>query len=141
MTTSRHISYRFLTSLSEVTKNHFRPRSTVRFPQENVRIPEKFRGAPIISDPNTCIACGRCVRECPTHCITMNEHGDGEYDLSFNYAQCMYCGVCTEVCSRESIAMSDQWLLADFTKDSMLHTYKVHRPIKKKSEQEVTITT
>lgn len=133
-TAKKRISFKVLTSFSEVVKDLFRPRFTIPFPVKSVQIPDQFRGAPVLNDVSICIACGSCERNCPSHCITMeiiNEETK-EYNLTFNLAQCLYCGVCAENCSKNAISMSSEWLLANDSKDSLIRIYHVRRPIKKK---------
>ena len=45
----------------------------------------------------TCIACGSCVDECPTGCIS-----EGEIYV-IDADECIDCGACAEVCPNDSI--------------------------------------
>lgn len=135
---TRRRPYGIITSCSQILRNLFRPKATIRFPEEHVPLPERFRGAPLLVRPLDCIVCGKCARECPTHCIHITDLGEGEFTLTFNLAQCMYCGVCAEGCSRSAIEMSNQWLLAGVTKDALLRTYSVRRLQKKKPAMKPT---
>ncbi|MHA2363187.1 MAG: 4Fe-4S dicluster domain-containing protein [Candidatus Hodarchaeales archaeon] len=144
MATQKRFSLRVFTSFGELFGNLFRKPNTVKFPAEHVPIPENYRGSPYLSQPNDCIACGRCVRECPTHCISMEQifdtSGDyaeptGDFTISFRINQCMMCGVCTEVCSKSAIKMSSEnWMLAEIVKGSQTLMYQVSRPKKKKKK-------
>ncbi|MCL1846075.1 MAG: 4Fe-4S binding protein [Defluviitaleaceae bacterium] len=42
---------------------------------------------------DACIACGVCVSECPTNCIS---EGDPIYVI--NAPECISCGACADVC-------------------------------------------
>lgn len=57
--------------------------------------PERFRGQPV-PDPARCDACGDCVRECPSRCITLSE-GEARI-LKIDLGACVQCGRCAEVC-------------------------------------------
>ncbi len=52
--------------------------------------------------PGKCIACGgRCETSCPKACITMQDNGEPEIDVT----NCIGCGKCVKVCPSEAIEM------------------------------------
>ena len=53
------------------------------------------------ADPDACIGCGACVRECPRHCIRLV---DGKY-AKVNRTFCFGCGKCARICPEECMEM------------------------------------
>jgi polyferredoxin len=49
-------------------------------------------------DPDSCVQCNRCAKECPVQAI--GPSGDG---LALSSYQCVQCGRCSEVCKRQSL--------------------------------------
>jgi len=50
-------------------------------------------------DPEACIACGKCKKECPTKAITGKKKVPHEIDQ----AKCIKCGTCKEVCPVDAV--------------------------------------
>jgi NADH:ubiquinone oxidoreductase subunit F (NADH-binding)/(2Fe-2S) ferredoxin len=50
-------------------------------------------------DPEVCIACGKCRKECPAEAIT----GEKKVPHEINQAKCIKCGTCREVCPVEAV--------------------------------------
>jgi len=50
-------------------------------------------------DPEACIACGKCRKECPTEAITGKKKVPHEIDQ----AKCIKCGTCREVCPVDAV--------------------------------------
>ena len=79
-------------------------------------VPASARGF-IALIPDACTSCMLCVRECPSWCITVESHTENVSDpearrprsvsvldaFSIDYALCMYCGICVEVCPFEAL--------------------------------------
>jgi len=50
-------------------------------------------------DPEACIACGKCRKECPTEAIT----GEKKVPHEIDQAKCIKCGTCKEVCPVDAV--------------------------------------
>jgi len=70
-------------------------------------------------DPETCICCGRCARECPVQCITGKtgkapakatradrEKGKLGQPFQIDQQQCIKCGTCLDVCPSGAVKRS-----------------------------------
>lgn len=56
---------------------------------------------PIIIDSNKCVACGACIKDCPTNCFEM------ESDKAiYAHDNCFACGHCFAICSVAAIDMA-----------------------------------
>jgi len=53
-------------------------------------------------NPDECTACGACIDECPTECIS---EGDDFYTI--NPDDCTDCAACADVCPVECIAEAE----------------------------------
>ena len=67
--------------------------------------------------PSACTSCMLCVRECPTWCISLTAHSEQVEepgarrprtvavldDFTIDYALCMYCGICVDVCPFDAL--------------------------------------
>lgn len=51
-----------------------------------------------VINPDTCIACGSCMGECPTEAISAGDY----YVIDAN--ACIDCGSCAGVCPTEAIS-------------------------------------
>ncbi|CAG36045.1 NuoI/complex I 23 kDa subunit family protein [Desulfotalea psychrophila] len=97
-------------------REFFTPKITVQYPHETEVMPARFRGhIELIGDEegNTrCVACGMCVRACPSGCIKVSgEKLEGSkkkiatvYELDFT--KCSLCGSCIESCNFGAIQFS-----------------------------------
>jgi NADH-quinone oxidoreductase subunit I len=97
--------------------------TTIEWPREAAPIPEKFRGHIMLrKDEETglskCIACGSCVRACPSNCIQVKgakpEGAKKKAPILFqlDFTKCSLCGLCVESCPVDAITFSRDYALA-----------------------------
>ena len=90
---------------------------TVQYPHAKEAPPVRARGVIALREDN-CTACMLCARSCPDWCIYIEGHKQlapprraggkprqvnhlDRFDI--DYALCMYCGICVEVCPRRTL--------------------------------------
>ncbi|MBI5380749.1 MAG: NADH-quinone oxidoreductase subunit I [Opitutae bacterium] len=106
-----------LTGLWITLGQFFRPRITVHYPRQTLKMPERFRGhIELILDPETgksrCTACSLCERACPSECINVSGAKlDGAKtksvtDYKLNFTTCSLCGSCIEACPFDALQFS-----------------------------------
>ncbi|MCB2202649.1 4Fe-4S binding protein [bacterium] len=91
-----------LTLFNSIMNAFFSPPETVDYPFGEVELPDGFRGL-IEIDPDKCIGCGLCVRNCPTGAITLEKTSKDKFTLSYFAARCAYCGECEAACRKGAI--------------------------------------
>jgi len=99
---------------------------TVQYPKVRKELPHRSRGLPVllwdfeVVEP-FCTGCQVCARYCPVDCmtVTMKENPKAAEGKSkrkktvdrfyIDYARCMRCGICVEVCNFDAIVMNNTW--------------------------------
>src|SRR6266487_6809284 len=127
-----------------------KPAVTVQYPHEKEAPPPRARGVIALKEEN-CTVCMLCGRSCPDWCIYIEGHkekrpprreGGRERSVSvldrfdIDYALCMYCGICVEVCPFDALFWSPDFEYAEYDILKMTHekerleewTYKVLPP-------------
>ncbi len=115
------------------------PPVTVQYPRQKIAVPKGHRGHPVMLPDEAgrpkCIACGMCMRQCPSRCITVEgEKKEGEkrkYPSVFivDYTLCSLCGTCAEVCPVSALDYSEKIGLAGFTREEfVLDLLKIMAP-------------
>jgi len=105
-----------ISGLAVTLKYFFRPKFTLRYPEEKTPKSARFRGLHALRRyPNgeeRCIACKLCEAVCPALAITIEStlRDDGtrrttRYDIDL--FKCIYCGFCEESCPVDSIVETD----------------------------------
>ena len=103
--------------LSVTGKYLFKPKFTIRYPEEKTPKSNRFRGLHALRRyPNgeeRCIACKLCEAVCPALAITIesSQREDGSrrttsYDIDL--FKCIYCGFCEESCPVDSIVLTGE---------------------------------
>ena len=116
-------------------KTMFTKPSTVQYPKVKETPVPRARGV-IALDPEACTVCMLCARECPDWCIYIEGHKEQQppskeggrprsratldrFDL--DYALCMYCGICVEVCPFDALFWSPDYEYSETGISNMLH--------------------
>jgi NADH-quinone oxidoreductase subunit I len=133
-----------------VTLKHMLQRSiTQEYPDEKPNLPPRTRGVIALKQEN-CTVCWKCSRECPDWCIYIDSHKETHPPASggrarsvkvldrfaIDYALCMYCGICVEVCPFDALFWAPDFEYAEYDIFSLTHekerleewTYKVLPP-------------
>src|SRR6266508_114555 len=133
-----------------VTLKHMLQRSiTQEYPDEKPNLPPRTRGVIALKQEN-CTVCWKCSRECPDWCIYIESHKETHPPASggrarsvkvldrfaIDYALCMYCGICVEVCPFDALFWAPDFEYAEYDIVEMTHekerleewTYKVLPP-------------
>src|SRR5437899_7521743 len=113
-------------------------------------LPPRSRGV-IARFEENCTVCMLCARECPDWCIYIDSHKEtvpareegararqrNVLDrFAIDYALCMYCGICVEVCPFDALFWAPDFEYAEYDIVEMTHekerleewTYKVLPP-------------
>ena len=123
-----------LLGLLTTFKELLRKPVTVQYPKEHLPVAPRYMGFPALTWDHEvgepyCTGCALCMRNCPTQCIkvTMKEnplHQEGKsprrrtvdtYEL--NWARCILCGICVQVCNFDSIVMSHEHERSVYSRD------------------------
>ena len=118
-----------------VTLNTMLHRSVTRqYPHVKPDLPPRTRGVIALKEGN-CTVCYKCSRECPDWCIYIDAHkethdpaGGGRARsakildrFAIDYALCMYCGICVEVCPFDALFWSPEFEYATYGIDELIH--------------------
>lgn len=121
--------------LATVFKHTWREPITKNYPDEMPDITPHFRGRLALTvNPETgdhlCISCRQCERVCPDKCIEITSHKSPEtnklelIDFKIDHGLCMFCGLCTEVCPTLCIINTNDFEMADYTRQSLIYDLK-----------------
>jgi NADH-quinone oxidoreductase subunit I len=118
-----------------VTMNTMLHRSvTQQYPKVKPDLPARTRGVIALKQEN-CTVCYQCSRECPDWCIYIDAHKESHDPASggkarsakildrfaIDYALCMYCGICVEVCPFDALFWSPEFEYGEYEIDLMTH--------------------
>lgn len=113
-------------ALGTTLSSFLRKPVTVQYPDVRRELPHRTRGFPVllwdfdVHEP-FCTGCQVCTRFCPTECmsVTMQDNPLFERGKSkrrktvdkfyIDYARCMRCDICVEVCNFDAIVMNNTW--------------------------------
>jgi len=108
---------------------------TVMYPNVKELPVDRSRGV-IALDEDACTSCMLCARQCPDWCIYIEGHKEEKppskpggrprtrnvldrFDI--DYALCMYCGICVEVCPFDALFWSPEYEYGELEMKSLLH--------------------
>jgi len=109
--------------------------ATVQYPHVKEAPPTRARGVIALHEEN-CTACMLCARECPDWCIYIEGHKEkapprraggkprqrnilDRFDI--DYALCMFCGICVDVCPFEALFWSPEYEFSEPSIADLLH--------------------
>lgn len=110
------------------------PAVTIEYPRQRDPLPARSRGVIALKEEN-CTVCMLCARECPDWCIYIEGHKsnresrDGKKGKKVNildrfaidYALCMYCGICVEVCPYDALFWAPEFEYAEHDITGLTH--------------------
>ena len=108
---------------------------TQQYPDVKPELPPRSRGVIALLEEN-CTVCMLCSKECPCWCIYIEGHKEkapprrpggkprtvsalDRFDI--DYALCMYCGICVEVCPFDALFWSPEYEYSEPRIADLLH--------------------
>ena len=108
--------------------------ATRQYPHVRPDLPARTRGVIALIEEN-CTVCMLCSRECPDWCIYIDSHKEvvapkeggrartrNVLDrFAIDFALCMYCGICVEVCPFDALHWSPEFEYAEHEHEALTH--------------------
>jgi NADH-quinone oxidoreductase subunit I len=123
-----------LKGLGVTFKTMSRRAATRQYPHVKPDLPARTRGVIALIEEN-CTVCMLCSRECPDWCIYIDSHKEVVAPkeggrartrnildrFAIDYALCMYCGICVEVCPFDALHWSPEFEYAEHQIEKLTH--------------------
>ena len=123
-----------LKGLGVTLKTMTRPAATRQYPHVKPDLPARSRGVIALIEEN-CTVCMLCSRECPDWCIYIDSHKEQVAPkeggrartrnildrFAIDFALCMYCGICVEVCPFDALHWSPEFEYAEHRIERLTH--------------------
>jgi NADH-quinone oxidoreductase subunit I len=121
--------------LGVTLRTMLKPAVTTQYPHEKETPAVRARGVIALKEEN-CTVCMLCARSCPDWCIYIEGHKEkapprraggrprqvnalDRFDI--DYALCMYCGICVEVCPFDALHWSPEFEYSELDIRDLLH--------------------
>ena len=124
-----------LKGLALTLKTMLKPATTAQYPHVKPDLPPRSRGVIALMEEN-CTVCMLCARECPDWCIYIDSHKEvvppkdegarartrNVLDrFAIDFALCMYCGICIEVCPFDALFWSPEFEYSTYSIRELTH--------------------
>ena len=124
-----------LKGLGVTLKTMMTPSTTQQYPHVKPALPPRSRGVIALMEEN-CTVCMLCSRECPDWCIYIDSHKEvvppkeegarartrNVLDrFAIDFALCMYCGICVEVCPFDALFWSPEFEYSTYSLRELTH--------------------
>jgi NADH-quinone oxidoreductase subunit I len=123
-----------LKGLGVTFKTMSRRAATRQYPHVKPDLPARSRGVIALIEEN-CTVCMLCSRECPDWCIYIDSHKETVAPkeggrartrnvldrFAIDFALCMYCGICVEVCPFDALLWSPEFEYAEPSHEALTH--------------------
>jgi NADH-quinone oxidoreductase subunit I len=124
-----------LKGLGVTLKTMMSPSTTQQYPHVKPDLPPRTRGVIALMEEN-CTVCMLCARECPDWCIYIDSHKEtmppakegarartrNVLDrFAIDFALCMYCGICVEVCPFDALFWSPEFEYSTYSIRELTH--------------------
>ena len=124
-----------LKGMRVLLKHLFKRNSVIQYPDVKQDLSPRTRGVIALKEEN-CTVCMLCARECPDWCIYIDSHKEtlppkrqggrprkrNVLDrFAIDYALCMYCGICVEVCPYDALFWSREFEYAEYDIRQLTH--------------------
>ncbi|MFN2595433.1 MAG: 4Fe-4S binding protein [Actinomycetota bacterium] len=124
-----------LKGLGVTLKHLFKHNTVIQYPDVKQDLPARSRGVIALKEEN-CTVCMLCSRECPDWCIYIDSHKEtlppkreggrprkrNVLDrFAIDYALCMYCGICVEVCPYDALFWSREFEYSEYDIRQLTH--------------------
>ncbi len=96
---------------STLIKSLFKKPATMNYPAQKSPMPAGFRGK-LKFNPEKCIGCKMCMRDCPTGAIEIVKVGEKKFEAHINLGKCIYCGQCVDSCLKKALEITGEYELA-----------------------------
>jgi len=111
------------------------PVTTQQYPHVKPDLPPRTRGVIALMEEN-CTVCMLCARECPDWCIYIESHKETAPPkeegarartrnvldrFAIDFALCMYCGICVEVCPFDALFWSPEFEYSTYSIRELTH--------------------
>jgi NADH-quinone oxidoreductase subunit I len=121
--------------LAVTLKTMSRRSVTRQYPDVKPALPPRSRGVIALMEEN-CTVCMLCARECPDWCIYIDSHKEtvppkepgarartrNMLDrFAIDFALCMYCGICIEVCPFDALFWSPEFEYSEYDIRELTH--------------------
>ncbi|MGH2749933.1 MAG: 4Fe-4S binding protein [Actinomycetota bacterium] len=124
-----------LKGMRVLLKHLFKRNAVIQYPEVKQDLSPRTRGVIALKEEN-CTVCMLCARECPDWCIYIDSHKEtlppkrqggrprkrNVLDrFAIDYALCMYCGICVEVCPYDALFWSREFEYAEYDIRQLTH--------------------
>lgn len=123
-----------LKGLAVTLKTLLTPAVTTQYPHEKPTLHPRTRGVIALMEEN-CTVCMLCAIECPDWCIYIESHKEtvpsaeggrtrtrNQLDrFAIDFALCMYCGICVEVCPFDALFWSPEFEYSTYEIGELTH--------------------
>lgn len=95
---------------------------TASYPADLPKMPDRYRGLPVVEAGKCESGCGTCVERCPTDAIVKRD-GKPVVDMG----SCLFCGECESACPNGAIRHTSEFRTAARTREELLRSDETHR--------------
>jgi Ni,Fe-hydrogenase III small subunit/ferredoxin len=116
-------------SLARLKQGH----RTISYPAQAPKLPDRFRGLPVVDTSKCPVGCRDCAEACPTDAITIDDKG-----FRIDLGRCLFCTDCEQACPERAIRYSQEHRLAARTRDDLVYdgrTLKLAKALDDKSRR------